>query len=247
MIDIHCHILPGVDDGADTIATALKMAQQAVADGITTIIATPHYNLHWCVDRLRVLHHVALLQAELALHNIPLRILPGNEIRLDDPQDVLRAIERNVCCTLADQGRFVLLEQPWTDYAPDTLQVLATLRHKGIQPIIPHPERHRFLRERWELIEGMIDAGAWFQVTADSLLGLNGEEAQQCAYDLIDCGWAHILATDAHNTKRKPHLRAGMSLIAQRKGAQAIDALLQRTATIIDERVAPVVRDERRL
>jgi protein-tyrosine phosphatase len=233
VIDVHCHILPGVDDGADSLETALAMARRAVADGITAIVATPHYNVHWCVQSDRVRASIAMLRNALHDASIPLHVFPGNEVRLDDVRDVLQDLDADAFCTLADKRRYVLLEQPWTAYAPHTLAVIAQLLERGIRAIVPHPERHSFLREDVHLLQAMVDAGAWLQVTADSLLGNNGNVVQTAAWDVVDRGWAHVIATDAHNVKRAPTLANASRLIAERIGAQKVEDMWKRAEQVI--------------
>lgn len=233
MVDIHCHILPELDDGADSLETALAMARCAVADGITTIVATPHYNVHWCVHSGRVRASIAMLRNALHEAGIPLHVLPGNEVRLDEVRDVLHDLDTDAFCTLADKRRYVLLEQPWTAYATHTLDVVAQLQERGIRAIVPHPERHGFLRENVQLVQEMVDGGAWLQVTADSLLGNNGNVVQTAAWDFIDRGWAHVIATDAHNIKRAPALATASRLIAERIGAQQVEDMWKRAEQVI--------------
>jgi protein-tyrosine phosphatase len=233
VIDIHCHILPELDDGADSLETALAMARCAVADGITTIVATPHYNVHWCVRSDRVRASVAMLCQALHEAAIPLHVCPGNEVRLDEVRDIVHDLDTDAFCTLADKRTCVLLEQPWTAYAPHTPSVIAQLQARGIRAIVPHPERHGFLRENVQLVQEMVDGGAWLQVTADSLLGNNGNAAQSVAWDFVDRGWAHVIATDAHNIKRAPALATASRLIAERIGAQKVEDMWKRTEHVI--------------
>ncbi len=231
MIDMHCHILPGVDDGAPTMDVAVEMARMAHADGIHTIVATPHYNRHWKVERRVVLAGVSQLQRTLQKERIPVNILPGNEVRIEKP--AWFETEEEPYCTLADGGKFVLLEQTWGGFEPTTKTVIQRLRKRGITAIIPHPERHEFFRQSPTLLDPLLEEGAWLQVTVDSLLGHNGVDAQTFAYFLLDQEAVHLLATDAHNTKRAPRLATGFVIVEERMGKAMAEAIRQRSAQVI--------------
>ncbi|WP_274366118.1 tyrosine-protein phosphatase [Paenibacillus thermotolerans] len=235
MIDIHCHILPGVDDGALNLEMSVGMARLAAQDGIRVIVATPHHNKVFLVTEHTVRSKVKELQTELDRLNIPLTIMPGNELRLESPEFVYEAMAANRFCYLADNPRFVLLEQSWEKYHPDTPSVVAALKERGTTLILPHPERHFFFRERPKLLEELVGLGVWTQVSVDSLIGNNGPEVQKFALSLVDRGLAHTLATDAHNLRRKPNLSLGYKLVAQRAGAAAAEQIRGRMKRIIGE------------
>jgi len=233
MIDIHCHILPGVDDGAKDMDMAVTMARVAAEDGIRTIVATPHYNFVWKVEQETVRAKASELQAELDRLGIDLRIRCGNELRLENRSFVQKTLAEERICFLGDNPAFVLMEEPWEGFQPETWDVLETMRGRGTTVILAHPERHLFFRAEPKLLDRMIDTGAvWTQVSVDSLLGNNGPDAQAFAYRLVDRGLAHTLATDAHNITRKPILALGFDAVAARAGAAAADAIRDRMATI---------------
>jgi protein-tyrosine phosphatase len=234
MIDIHCHILPGVDDGALDMTMAVGMARLAWEDGIRTVVATPHFNHVFKVDSGTVRRKVAELRAELNRLDIPLTILPGNELRLENSGFIYEAIEQDSFCYLADNKRFVLLEQSWEKYNPETPVVVERLRKQGTKVILPHPERHFFFRQHPQWLDELIGLGVWTQVSVDSLIGNNGAEVQKFALELADKGHAHTLATDAHNLKRKPNLSLGYKLVAERCGEQAAQLIRDRMELIIE-------------
>jgi protein-tyrosine phosphatase len=233
MIDIHCHILHGVDDGAYDLAESLTMARHAYQDGIRHIIATPHLNIHYNNTRAYVQNKTAILQKAFDLHNIQIKLHPGCEVQLKDKQTLYRQVEQNEFCFLGPDARYVLLEQRWTDYDPETPEIIAWLLARGITPIIPHPERHIFFRNQPELITQLVEAGAWTQVSVDSLLGNNNQEALEYANRLIDANHVHTLATDAHNTNRKPTLAIGYTYISDRVGKARADEINARCYGII--------------
>lgn len=215
MIDIHCHILPGVDDGSESLEESLAMARQAVQDGIRHIVVTPHFNDKFRVERSEVLAATAALQNELDRVGIGIRLHPGSEVRLEDANRFEEDLRQGAFCFLNDNGRHLLLEQRWHSYHPQTPEVVRRLITRGIIPIVPHPERHFFFREEAGLLEELLAAGAWTQVSVDSLLGANGPEARDFARLLLDRNQAHTLATDAHNVTRKPNLSEGFRIVRE--------------------------------
>jgi protein-tyrosine phosphatase len=233
MIDIHCHILCGIDDGAKDLNESLEMARIAYEDGIRHIIATPHFNHTFMNDRAIVLNKLHELQTALDEAGIQIRIHPGSEIRIEDQEFFEEHDKMNSFYFLGHTEKFVLLEQRWENYEPSTLAVFQSLRDRGITPIIPHPERHWFFRDNPELLAALIDAGAWTQVSVDSLLGKNNEEAQNFSEWLIAQGWLHTLATDAHNVTRKPNLSLGYERVRQLAGEQRCREIASRAEGII--------------
>lgn len=234
MIDIHCHILPGVDDGAKDMAQAIEMAKIAVSDGISHIIATPHFNNVFRVPRSVVVNKVAELQKRLAQAGVKLGISAGNEVTLWDEADFYKRMEKNEFCYLNEKKSFLLLEQPWAGYFPRSKEVTEDLVNHGIIPIIPHPERHFFFRENPGLLLDLLARGAWTQVSADSLVGHFDEDARQFGKWLVQENYAHTLATDAHNTQRKPNLSSGFAVVRELAGADREQEILSRMRQIID-------------
>ncbi|HZG87590.1 tyrosine-protein phosphatase [Paenibacillus sp.] len=233
MIDIHCHILHGVDDGAQDLDMAVAMARMAVEDGVRTIVATPHFNNVWKVERDTVIAKTKELQAELDRLGIPLSIRYGNELRLENGSFIREALSTGNFCPLNDNPKFVLMEEPWEGFHPDTWDVIEEFRGRGTKIILAHPERHGFFRAEPSLLDRMLATGVvWTQVSAGSLIGEYGVDAQAFAYGLVDRGLAHTLATDAHNMTRKPLLAHAYDAVAARAGAAAADAIRERMRSI---------------
>jgi protein-tyrosine phosphatase len=233
MIDIHCHILPGLDDGAKDLEESLAMARQAYLDGIRHIIATPHYNDKFRVTRSTVLQAVADFQQELDKNGLDLRIYPGSEVRMESSEAFEAQLRQGDFCFLNENPQYILLEQHWHGYVEETPDVVRRMAAQGTIIIVPHPERHIFFRDRPELLDELLELGAWTQISVDSMLGNNGEDAKQFAFRLLDEGKLHTIATDAHSTSRKPNLSEGFTLIKQRKGEAAAQAIYDRIATIL--------------
>jgi protein-tyrosine phosphatase len=232
MIDIHCHILWGLDDGAGDMAEAVEMARIAYADGVRCIVATPHFTKDMLNTRETVERKAKELQRTLDELGIPVKIRAGNEVRLESEAFVIGHAEREQFGYLDAGKRFVLLEQRWLGYEPASPDIVKWFVARGIRPIIAHPERHCFFRDDPALLTALLDLGAWTQVSADSLLGKNGEEAKAFAVKLLREDRMHTLATDAHNVRRKPNLAEGFRWIREHAGAAKADAVLERMAKI---------------
>ncbi|GIP41060.1 tyrosine protein phosphatase [Paenibacillus sp. J31TS4] len=233
MIDIHCHILPGIDDGAGDLEEALAMARISYEDGVRHIIATPHYNSVYAPDAAFVRASVEQLQQALDEAAIGITLHAGQEVQLAGAAELTQIIENQSVQLLGPTGSFVLLEEPWSGYHPDSEKAVRYLTGLGITPIIPHPERHAFFRDEPELLTNLISLGAWTQVSADSLAGNYNKEAQAFAEWLVDQDLAFTLATDAHNIKRKPNLSAGYRIVAERVGEERTEAIRERMRRIV--------------
>lgn len=234
MIDIHCHILAGVDDGASDNAESIAMAKLAQQDGIRHIFATPHFTLSYYNHRELVERKVQELQKTLDDLSIEVQIHPSNEVRIESNAFVYEQTKNNHFCYLGLNQRFVLLEQPWAGYAPDSLELVRWFMDRDIRPVIPHPERHIFFRQEPQLLDQLIEAGAWTQVTADSLIGNNHEDARNFAARLVERGLVHTLATDAHNIRRKPNLSLGYAAVERLAGRKAAEAIRDRMTQFIE-------------
>jgi protein-tyrosine phosphatase len=235
MLDIHCHILPCIDDGAASLDEALAMARICVRDGITHIAATPHCNPTCRLLRADILPHVARFNDELTRAGIPLVVLPGSEIQAVDPAVYRREFESGLYCHLGDDPTFTLLEFSWKAerFPPDAADLVAWLRARGTTPIIAHPERHWYFGEEPDRLRLLVEAGAWLQITVDSLLGNHGPDPRSSAEELLQTYPAVVLATDAHNLRRCSGLSAGYAWVRQRLGPERAADLLARSAQVL--------------
>lgn len=233
MIDIHCHILHGLDDGAKDLDEAIEMAKIAYADGVRHIIATPHFTNGHLGNLDRILSKLEQLQIELDRLRLDITLHPGNEVRLESRSFLEEHLQAGSFHYLALPRKYILLEQRWQEYEPETPYVVDKLLDRGVVPIIPHPERHFFFRDNPELLIRLIEAGAWTQVSADSLNGSNGEDAKRFAEWLADRDYIHTLATDAHNLRRRPNLSEGYAIISRRINEARAEEILARAQQII--------------
>jgi protein-tyrosine phosphatase len=235
MLDLHCHILPDVDDGASSLEEALAMARFCVRDGITHITATPHCNHSTHMLRADILPHVAHLNERLTQADIPLTILPGSEIQLADSASYRREFEDGLYCHLGDSSTFTLLEFNWHGrrYPPDAVDLIGWLREHGMRPIIAHPERHDFFRDDPPRLRALVDAGAWLQITVDSLLGNHGATPCVAGEEMMGDYREVVLASDAHNRRRCSGLSPGYAWVRERFGDERAEDLRARSEGIL--------------
>ncbi len=215
-VDVHCHCLPGLDDGPATVTEAIALCQTLVDDGITTVFATPHqlgrYDGANSASRIR--QAVAALAVTLSEHGLPLTVLCGADARLDER--LIALIESGQVLTLGDSRRYQLLELPHEVYV-NPLRILVDLKDRGMRAIITHPERHFHVQRDPRCVLPWLEQGAVLQLTAGSLLGDFGPLAQRIAWGLLKSGWAAVVATDAHNPElRPPRMSAAIAAIASR-------------------------------
>ena len=212
-VDIHCHILPGVDDGATSVADSLEMAAMAAADGIKTIIATPHANhMYPPLPPMDYLQRIASLQNEIERTKIPLRILPGADVQITE--SLAARVRNRQILTLADTGRYILLELPHDIYVPIE-GLMAELKPIGVRSILSHPERNRGIQADLDLLGPLVEQGCLLQVTAGSILGEFGKEAKAAALRMFGRRLVHFVATDAHSPRiRKPLLGQAYQRVA---------------------------------
>jgi protein-tyrosine phosphatase len=213
-VDIHCHILPGIDDGPRDWADALEMARLAAADGTTTIVATPHQLGAFSQNRGDDIRHLtAELNKRLVAEDIPLTVLAGGEARLD--ADLLSLMLKGEVLTLGDHRRHVLVELPHEMYLPiDSL--LAEFAARRMTAILAHPERNQGIHRQPHLLGAVVDAGCLTQITAGSLCGTMGADTQQFSEWMIGEGLIHMVATDAHGPRtRRPLLGRAFARICE--------------------------------
>ncbi|MFQ5925851.1 MAG: tyrosine-protein phosphatase [Terriglobia bacterium] len=223
MIDIHCHFLPGVDDGPRTLAEAVAMVEMAVSDGITGMVATSH-----CNDRYRYsLERNRKLLSELsAVVGARVALALGCDLHLSyENLQVLLAGDRSYTI---NQGPYVLVE--FADYAipPQLVDILHQLRLKGLIPVVTHPERNPLLRRDLSRLRQLVAMGCPVQVTAGSLLGQFGPAARQTVEELLCQQMVHVVASDAHDTKhRPPRLSEARDAVARAFGEEQAGALFR--------------------
>ncbi len=244
MIDLHCHMLPGIDDGAPDEATSLDMARIAVADGIRVVACTPHvYPGMYENDTSGIAAAIARLQAKLDAERIELRLTIGADAHLT--RELLGRLGDRTVPSLAG-SRYFLLEPPHHVAPPRFEQAVFDFLIAGYVPVITHPERLSWIEQHYASFQNIVRAGAWLQVTAGSLNGRFGKVAQRFADKLLDDGLVHLLATDAHSTRhRPPMLTEGWKAAEKWVGTdEAYRLVVERPQAVLDNRppqqVAPI-------
>ncbi|MDN6735775.1 MAG: tyrosine protein phosphatase [Tetragenococcus koreensis] len=203
MIDLHCHILAGIDDGAESMDASLAMAREAVDQGITHILCTPHHNNgRYENPKATVISTVALLQAELDQRNLPLTLLEGQEVRITG--ELLEEIKKDriLFTDLADT--YLLIEFPTMDVPAYTEELFFELRALGKVPVIVHPERNAKFREDPNRLIPYLEMGCLAQLTAPSIVGSFGKSIQKTAKTMVKHNLVQMVASDAHGVNKRP-------------------------------------------
>jgi protein-tyrosine phosphatase len=224
MIDIHHHLLPGVDDGAADMDVSVAMAKLAVADGITHVACSPHANGRYAYDRVAHEVRVEELRGRLAAEGVALTLGLGCDFHLsyDNVEDALAHATRY---TVNGTG-YLLVELPDYGLPPSLTETFYQLQLGGMTPILTHPERNPTLQNDIERMVDWLRGGVLVQVTADSVTGKMGRQAEKMAHVLLGKRWVHFLATDAHNTtSRPPRMSEARRVVEKRYGAEYARAL----------------------
>src|SRR3954447_10756725 len=207
MIDLHSHILPGIDDGPATMAGSLELARAAVEAGTRTILATPHIHDDAGIDPERIAAGLEELRAALAHADIPLEVLAGGEIAIwrliDLDTDTLKRLALG-------GGPYLLVESPFSPVVGDFEPMVLDLHARGHRVLLAHPERCPAFQRDPARLERLVEAGALVQITAGSMTGAFGSTVRRFTVAILREGLAHVVASDAHDSvRRPPGLRAG--------------------------------------
>ena len=225
MIDLHCHLLPGVDDGAENLSTSLTMARAAVEQGITVVACTPHILpgvYHNSGPSIR--EATKRLQETLRQEGIPLKLVTGADVHM--APNFVAGLRSGQLLTIAD-SRYVLVEPPHTVAPPQLEEFFFTLLTTGYVPILTHPERLAWVRSRYDTIKKLVRSGVWLQITAGSFTGAFGRDALYWAVRLLDEGCVRLIASDAHDAERRPvDLVRGRESVAKRIGDEEAENLV---------------------
>ncbi|HEX5449565.1 MAG TPA: CpsB/CapC family capsule biosynthesis tyrosine phosphatase [Gaiellaceae bacterium] len=231
MIDLHSHVLFGIDDGPEDIEGSLEICRAAAADGIEVLAATPH---------VRRDHMTTAEQMEQRVGEVNdavggmIRIVRGGELDLAELSRPLAELQR---FGLGGNPAFLLVETPYVGWPLDIGEKLFQLRMQGITPVLAHPERNAEVQERPELVEPLVSAGALTQLTATTIDGRSGPRSQACARTLLERGWAHLIASDAHDASiRAVGLSAARDAVGGELGRWLTDDLPR---AIVEQRPLP--------
>jgi len=214
MIDLHCHILPGIDDGSRNLEMSLEMARMAVDDGITVTACTPHiYPGLYMNDTAGIQAARESLQRALDDNGIPLKLTMGADVHL--VPGLLQGLRAgNVPCL--HETRYLLLEPSHHVAPPHFEDSVFQLVAAGYVPVITHPERLTWVEDHYDVFRALVKQGAWMQITAGALTGVFGARAKYWGERFLDDGLTHIIATDAHSTGRRSPVMSKARDIAER-------------------------------
>ncbi|GED93376.1 exopolysaccharide biosynthesis protein [Lentilactobacillus buchneri subsp. silagei] len=204
MIDLHCHLLPGVDDGSKSMDISLKLANDAVRDGIDYALLTPHHmNGVYLNHKKAVIQQTQEFQVELDRHKISLKVFPGQEVRING--DLLTALDQDDILFADEGGQYLMLEFPNDDIPNYTSNMIYELMQRGIIPVIVHPERNTKIMKQPDILYDLLNKGCLSQITAGSYVGIFGHKVQKFSKQLIQSGQVYIFASDAHNLPNRKY------------------------------------------
>ncbi|MWC27249.1 tyrosine-protein phosphatase [Paenibacillus sp. MMS18-CY102] len=238
MIDIHTHILPGIDDGAGDWEESLALARAAVAGGITAVVATPHHADERYYNKASdVVALTAQLNERLRAAGIPLLVRHGQEVRYH--KELLDHLEQGELVTLAG-SRYLLLELPSGSVPEGVPELIYELSLKGITPVIAHPERNRELANDTGKLLRLIELGALAQVTAHSLIGSFGKAIERVAWTMCRQGLIHLVSSDAHHCDRRSfRLEEAYGKVADKLGGHIAASYKRNAQLLVDDELIP--------
>lgn len=237
-VDIHCHILPGMDDGAQTLEDSLALAREAVANGVGEIIATPHLN--------RDLFPFSSAKADAAYNrlkealkdaDIPISLHLGAEVKASP--NISEGLKSGAIPTLAG-SRYLLLELPFDVMPPFARELVFQIQLAGITPILAHPERNSQFQRNPSLLEPFLSAGCLAQINSTSLTGYLGRSSQKAAIALLTRGWVHIIGSDGHKAgSRGINFKEAVALAARHVGFDEAQKLVRENPKRLLENTPP--------
>ncbi|WP_373756151.1 tyrosine-protein phosphatase [Jeotgalibaca porci] len=234
MIDLHCHILPGLDDGAEDLEASLAMAEQAVAQGITHILCTPHHNNGRYENvKASIIPAVHTLQQAIDERNLPLTLLEGQEVRVTG--ELIAELQNDYLLFTDITDTYLLLEFPTMDVPAFSESLFFELRGMGKIPVIVHPERNSIFREDPNLLIPFLEMGCLAQLTAPSIVGVFGKKIQKTAHEMIEHNLVQMVASDAHGiNKRAFYLKEAYEYIQKDWGKEKVLQMQQVARDLIN-------------
>ncbi|UKS64976.1 tyrosine-protein phosphatase [Rossellomorea marisflavi] len=234
MIDIHSHILPGIDDGAQSYTDSIILAEKALSEGIHTILATPHHrNGKYENVKEDILQRVEELNKTFQEQGIALKVLPGQETRIYG--EMVEDYRKGELLTLNNGSQYLFVEFPSSSVPGYAERLLYDLQNEGLIPIIVHPERNAELMERPDKLYNLVKNGATTQVTAASLTGYFGKNIQKFSQQMIEANLVHFIASDAHNVKNRTFKMAeALEMTEKQYGIDMVDYFIKNAELLIE-------------
>ena len=232
LIDIHTHLIPNVDDGADSIEETLKLAQTAVDEGIKHTVLTPHHNKYWVTnEKEKVLRLTKKVENVIDEAGIPLSVSPGQEIRMNE--EFLEDLFNDNYLSIDENDKYYLVEFSWQTFPSFAKDYLQQMLDADIIPVIAHPERQQPFIENPNILRDLINMGCLSQITATSIVGGYTEEIRQTAYQMMRENLIHVIASDAHDTVVRPYnLNQALKILKLEFGTEYADYLIQNAERI---------------
>jgi protein-tyrosine phosphatase len=233
VIDLHCHILPGIDDGAQSLSDSINMARKAVEQGIHAIVASPHHmNSRYENPKQLIIDRVEELNKKLMEENIDLKILPGQEVRVHG--EMLEGYKAGEILPV-NHTPYVLVEFPSNHVPGYSEKLFYDLQMNGLTPVIVHPERNQEIIERSDILYQLVEKGALTQVTAGSVCGDFGKKIKNFTMQLIEANLTHFIASDAHNISgRSFKMRDAFDVIEKKCGTNIVYMFEENAALVIE-------------
>ena len=225
MIDTHSHLLPGIDDGAESLEDAVQLCRIAAGDGVTATVCTPHISFRYANNRETIEGAFGQLQNALREAGIPLRLVKGAEVHL--APDIVDKVRKGDLVTYNDGGTYLLLEFPFQQVLTGDQEMVYRLRLVGVTPVIAHPERIGYFMDDPDRLERLVRLGALSQITGGSVLGRFGERSHRASMIMLERRLAHLLASDAHDaTYRGPVLAEAADAVERGFGVECSRAMV---------------------
>lgn len=227
MIDLHCHILPGIDDGAQAMEDSIVMAEKAISQGITHLLCTPHHNNgRYENPANKVIPLVSSLQEELNRCGLELTVYEGQEVRITGT--LMEDIQRGDILFTDLSNKYILIEFPTADIPIFSEQLFFELMSNGHIPVIVHPERNSKFREDPNRLLPFLEMGVLTQLTAPSYIGIFGKEIQKTAKTMLEHNMLYMMASDAHNLKHRSfYMKEAYEQIQKDFGIERVNQMQQ--------------------
>ncbi|PAV32792.1 tyrosine protein phosphatase [Leuconostoc lactis] len=236
MIDLHSHLLPAIDDGSASMRASLRMAREAVAEGIEAMLMTPHHmNGQYDNPKADVVTLTEKFQSMLDQEGIPLQVFPSQEVRING--ELIEALAADEILFADEGNRFLLLEFPDDDVPTYSSDMIFNLMQRGITVQIAHPERNTMLMAQPEILYQLVERGAIAQVTASSYVGVFGKKVQKFAEAIVSHNLGHVFVSDVHDLPNRTYnMQAAFDKLRKKQGAEVSDLFALNAEAIIDGR-----------